>query len=183
MLTTHGVTSLDDTGIAELTFLESLLAEPPATPTGEDDSLAEHEHISAELYRLACLLYVKQALEPDIDRQSAQIQHIVAQFITNLLLLPPTSNANGILCWPLVVVGMLSVISTHQRLIGGRLRRIQDIWKSDIASKSTSLLSQKWRQDRISEGSTGHDRGLGCVEQARRRIYTQQRFNYPIVLL
>ncbi|KAH9234082.1 hypothetical protein K456DRAFT_1805171, partial [Colletotrichum gloeosporioides 23] len=107
-----------------------------------------HEDTTSELYRLACLAYIKLLLTPTLSHRSLEIQLLVRRFVVELSRLPSDSPANNILCWPMVVIGLCSVMAVHRRDIGGRLRRMHETsWRSDIVSRSAEFLSQRWKED------------------------------------
>ncbi|KAL1873126.1 hypothetical protein VTK73DRAFT_1087 [Phialemonium thermophilum] len=137
-----------------LTFADQLEAYQTAWDDG-DSSISQDEAKVSELYRLACLVHIKKTLDPWLPDWSDEIQGLVGRFIRTLNILPPTSPANNILCWPLFIAGMSSVAVSHQRLIIGRLRRnYESRWRSDILSQTADFLSKKWKRDKslTSEG-------------------------------
>jgi len=144
----------DPTTRTELELIETQLYNWQHPKTSEDtEKIASNdESIASELYRLACLIHVKKILTPDLSLQSPEIQHLVLQFTINLKDLSPTSPANGILCWPLVVAGMCATAGTHRRLILGRVRKNNEMWRSEIFTKSADLLCKQWREDKLSGG-------------------------------
>jgi hypothetical protein len=73
---------------------------------------------------------------------------VIAFFITRLDSLSNLSFVNGILGWPLVIVGLCSVIGTHQRVIIARLRAIHNIWRSDIFIQNIEFLRRHWDKAR-----------------------------------
>ncbi|KAI1362300.1 fungal-specific transcription factor domain-containing protein [Xylaria arbuscula] len=169
--------------VDELLLLKAQLSGWSSLPLQDDDIMAQDEHIIAELYRVACIVHIQTTLTSDHSDDSMELQYLVAQFISALDLLPPSSPANGILCWPLVVVGMAAEVATHRRLIVGRLRAMHGIWRSDILSKSTDLLHKIWKRDKKITSS--------CI-QGTPRHYThrtfgpdfgQEGFQYSLVLL
>lgn len=166
---------LDETIASELRSIEAQLADPLIHEHVSHGSPAVVERTTAQLYRLACLIHVRRTLEPDLDPKDPVLQDPVTQFIRYLEMLPSTSPANGILCWPLVVAGLSSVVTAHQRLITGRLRRNHETWRTDILSTSADLLSRQWKQRRECS-SVSNSLGL-------KPIKVQQAFEYPIVLL
>lgn len=166
---------LDETRASELRSIEAQLADPLIYEPASHGSPAVDEQTTAQLYRLACLIHVRRTLEPNLDPRDPVLQDPVTQFIRYLEMLPSTSPANGILCWPLVVAGLSSIVTTHQRLITGRLRKNHETWRTDILSVSAELLSRQWRQRRECS-SVSNSLGLKPVK-------VQQAFEYPIVLL
>ncbi|KAH7133780.1 fungal-specific transcription factor domain-containing protein [Dactylonectria macrodidyma] len=183
---TTSIYSIDEATASEIRILESQLANFPSTRYETDETTVTDEKTTSELYRLACLIHIKKILNPDLPDRSADIQGLVGQFITNLNILPPTSPANNILCWPLVVTGMSSVVMTHQRIIVGRLRKNHETWRSDILSKSAAFLSGKWREAKALEG-----KGAAVDSQDTRPYHIwgrkltagPQAFEFPVVML
>ncbi|KAI0146129.1 fungal-specific transcription factor domain-containing protein [Xylariaceae sp. FL1272] len=143
-----------------------------------DNTMLQSEHVVAELYRLACIVHIQTILTWDYSDDTAELQQLVAEFISVLDRLPPSSPANSILCWPLVVVGMAAAVATHRRLIVGRLRTMHGTWRSDILTKSTELLHSLWREEKTTTSSG--------IQGTRRAIEFEpgpERFQYPLVLL
>ncbi|OGM42225.1 Zn(II)2Cys6 transcription factor [Aspergillus bombycis] len=140
----------DSPARTELTVLEQqLLTWRLELPLRRDaDVTWLNDAITSELYRLACLIYIKKVLDPALSDHSPPIQAHVVAFVDHLGHLPPDAPSNNILCWPLVVAGLSAVLSTHQRAISTRLGQIYDIWRSDILCQSAAFLRQKWRRDR-----------------------------------
>lgn len=166
---------LDDTTASKLRSIEAQLADPLIHEPTSHGSPAVDEWTAAQLYRLACLIHVRRTLNPNLDPRDPAVQDLVTQFTKYLVMLLTTSPANGILCWPLVVAGLSSVATTHQRLITGRLRKNHETWRTDILSMSADLLSRQWKQRkeyfRVSDS-------LGP-----KAIKVQQAFEYPVILL
>lgn len=139
---------LDEVRASELENIMRQLEHCPVPPSHEG-AVSDDDEAVAELYRLACLIHVKKTLDPGLQDSSETIQGVLARFVSILNSLPPTSPANNIICWPLFLAGMSSMVTSHRRVIIGRLRRnYESCWRSDILSKSADLLSEKWRQDR-----------------------------------
>lgn len=166
---------LDETKVSALRSIEAQLADPLIHESASQGLPAVDEWKTAQLYRLACLIHVRRTLEPNLDPKDPILQDPVTQFIRYLETLPSTSPANGILCWPLVVAGLSSVVTTHQRLITGRLRKNHETWRTDILSTSADLLSRQWKQRRECS-RVSNSLGLEPIK-------VQQAFEYPIVLL
>lgn len=166
---------LDETKVSALRSIEASLAESLIHEPAFHGSPAVDEQTTAQLYRLACLIHVRRTLEPNLDPSDPVLQDPVTQFIRYLETLPSTSPANGILCWPLVVAGLSSVATSHQRLITGRLRKNHETWRTDILSTSADLLSRQWKQRRECS-RVSNSLGLKPMK-------VQQAFEYPIVLL
>ncbi|KNG91367.1 Zn(II)2Cys6 transcription factor [Aspergillus nomiae NRRL 13137] len=156
---------------------------PPRT---DADIAWLNDAITSELYRLACLIYIKKVLDPALSDDSPPIQALVIAFADNLGHLPPDAPSNNILCWPLVVAGLSAVESTHQRAISIRLGQIYDIWRSDILCQSAAFLRQKWRRDRnpnrcfasasCGEQEKGEDRSTAAVNDI---LHLQ----FPVILV
>ncbi|KAH8196163.1 hypothetical protein TruAng_009669 [Truncatella angustata] len=142
--------------ISELRELEAQLVSEPALPSRNVEAAASHEDTISELYRVACAVYVKMTLDPDLSYQYKSVQDLVVQFVLHLNQLPATSPANSIMVWPLVVVGMSAVSVAHQRLIVGRLRALHKICRSDIVTKSADMLGKIWRENNIQPTSSPH---------------------------
>lgn len=115
----------------------------PCTSSNSDDS-GYDDRIVFELYRLACLVYVKRTVDPHASLRHPYIQRVIASFIKVLHSLPMNSFANGILGWPLVTVGLCSVVGSHQRIIIARLRSIHNTWRSDIFTQNIEFLRGHW---------------------------------------
>jgi hypothetical protein len=178
---TSGTLTLGEATAVELRTLEAQLE--GYAPTEHEFGGSSDEETTAELYRLACLVHIKKTLQPKLDDCSPAIQVLIGDFITTLGRLPHTSPANNILCWPLMVAGMASVVFAHRRLIVGRLRKNHETWRSDILSTSADLLSRKWREARTSEGikvSQGIDT---CHVEACASSCTWQVSQFPVVFL
>ncbi|CAG9990189.1 unnamed protein product [Clonostachys byssicola] len=165
----------------KLKILEAQLHEQPIY-SGQNTENDYTDELTSELYRLTCLIYIKKTLNPSLPDSSAAVQNLIEQFISILNTLPLASPANNILCWPLFVAGMSSILPYHQRLIVGRLRRnYNSWWRSDILSKTADFLSRNWRYHnaaRESDTTTSEDvNGHGWVE------YGRQGFELPFVLV
>ncbi|KAJ0416990.1 fungal-specific transcription factor domain-containing protein [Aspergillus carlsbadensis] len=166
-----------------------------STPTRRNDIGASSDHIIIyTLYRLACLLYVKKALDPHTPLQFPDVHEITLAFIAQLDLLPESSPANGVLGWPLVVVGLCSVNDAHQRAILARLRSIYRTWRSDIFRRNFEFLQAHWRglrgyTDTRSKEShcacqaTGCGRGGACCATGRLGHFTFQSLGLPTILV
>ncbi|GAB1198649.1 hypothetical protein APSETT444_007976 [Aspergillus pseudonomiae] len=156
---------------------------PPRT---DADIAWLNDAITSELYRLACLIYIRKVLDPALSDDSPPIQALVIAFADNLGHLPPDAPSNNILCWPLVVAGLSAVESTHQRAIIIRLGQIYDIWRSDILCQSAAFLRQKWRRDRnpnrcfasasCGEQEKGEDRSTAAVNDIL-------NLQFPVILV
>lgn len=166
---------LHETKASELRSIEAQLTDRLMYGSASNGSPAVDERTTAQLYRLACLIHVRRTLEPDLDPKDPVLQGPVTEFVKYLNMLPSTSPANGILCWPLVVAGLSSVVTTHQRLITGRLRKNHETWRTDILSMSADLLSRQWKQ-RKECSSVPNSPGLKPI-----KVY--QTFEYPVMLL
>uniref|UniRef100_A0A0B7JZE8 Zn(2)-C6 fungal-type domain-containing protein n=2 Tax=Bionectria ochroleuca TaxID=29856 RepID=A0A0B7JZE8_BIOOC len=164
----------------ELKIFEAQLYDQPIH-SGKNIENDCTDEVTSELYRLACLIYIKKTLNASLPDSSAAVQTLLEQFISILNTLPPESPANNILCWPLFVAGMSSILPYHQRLIVGRLRRnYNSWWRSDILSKTADFLSRSWRSRTAldSQNMTSKDiNGHGWVE------YGRQGFELPFVLV
>ncbi|KAL4746110.1 fungal-specific transcription factor domain-containing protein [Aspergillus terricola var. indicus] len=99
------------------------------------------------LYRLACLIFVKQAIDPLISPRAPELQKIVRGFVTELETLPHDSPSNGLLAWPLVITGFCAVSHAHQRIILARLHIIHKTWRTDIFPKTVDFLRRLWSLD------------------------------------
>ncbi|RAH39835.1 Zn(II)2Cys6 transcription factor [Aspergillus brunneoviolaceus CBS 621.78] len=112
----------------------------PPFNQGYTDIEEQGDAIMSELYRLACILYLKRTIEPALEIKSHTIQALVTDFIRLLELLPPHHPVNCILCWPLVVAGLCTTLHAHQRVITTRLGQIYGVWTSDLVTMSMKLL-------------------------------------------
>ena len=141
-------TLMDDGRRSQLTSMESQLQSwyksVPIENTVMDKSYDE-DMVMFELYRLACLAYVKNTHDPQVSPRNPSLQQIVASFVNELRFLPDNSPVNGLLVWPLVVIGLCAVVSTHQRIIIGRLRVVHKTWRSDIFIHSIKFLRDRWK--------------------------------------
>lgn len=123
---------------SESTLISCGLEEDKYEDSGDD-------MIMFELYRLACLAYIKNTLDPQVSPRNSSLQQIVASFVNELRFLPDHSPVNGLLVWPLVVIGLCAVVSTHQRIIIGRLRTVHKTWRSDIFIHNIKFLRDRWK--------------------------------------
>lgn len=169
--------------VAELKSLEAQLGSWSGIPPQIDGTALSPEHAISELYRLACVIHIRKTLDQDDTGNSSDIQQLLAQFIVVLDRLPPTSTANGILCWPLVVAGMASTIATHRRLIVGRLRAIYKIWRSEILTQSVNMLFNSWREEKDANGLRMRTAHPTYAERAVEFDMCKDWFNCPVVLL
>ncbi|RAH85816.1 hypothetical protein BO86DRAFT_304284 [Aspergillus japonicus CBS 114.51] len=112
----------------------------PPFNQGYADVEEQGDAIMSELYRLACILYLKRTIDPAVGIKNHAIQAIVTDFIRLLELLPPHHPVNCILCWPLVVAGLCTTLHAHQRVITTRLGQIYGVWTSDLVTMSMELL-------------------------------------------
>ncbi|KAL4872521.1 fungal-specific transcription factor domain-containing protein [Aspergillus spectabilis] len=126
---------------------------PAMTPGTVNDG------VTFELYRLACLIYIEQALNPSLMTSDTSIQDKVHIFITYLAQLPPESASDGFLCWPLVVVGLRAVDRSHQAAISAKLKSTYERFRSKIFSGNLALLRRWWREGKNGDGDK--DRGGG----------------------
>lgn len=147
---------MDDTRRSELTNLESQLQNWHRSVPIENTMMVESDKYENsdddmamfELYRLACLAYIKSTLDPQASPRNPSLQNIVTSFVNELGSLPNDSPANGLLVWPLVVIGLCAVVSSHQRIIIGRLRAVHNTWRSDIFVHNMKLLRDRWKKYR-----------------------------------
>ncbi|KAB8207780.1 fungal-specific transcription factor domain-containing protein [Aspergillus parasiticus] len=175
----------DSPARAELVMLEEqLIAWQAELPSRRDADVAWlNDAITSELYRLACLIYIKKVLDTSLSDHSPPIQALVLAFVEHLGHLPPDAPSNNILCWPLVVAGLSAVVVTHQRAISTRLGQIYDIWRSDILCQSAAFLRQKWRDDRnhsAAASSGEHGKGQNDSPVAINDILKLQ---FPVILV
>ncbi|KAE8410483.1 fungal-specific transcription factor domain-containing protein [Aspergillus pseudocaelatus] len=172
----------------ELVMLEQqLVAWQAGLPTrGDADVAWLNDAITSELYRLACLIYIKKVLDTALSDHSPPIQALVMAFVEHLGHLPPDAPSNNILCWPLVVAGLSAVVGTHQRAISTRLGQIYDIWRSDILCQSAAFLRQKWRDDR---NPNRHSAASSCEEKEKGQddstvaINDILKLQFPVILV
>ncbi|KAE8313960.1 fungal-specific transcription factor domain-containing protein [Aspergillus transmontanensis] len=175
----------DSPARAELVMLEEqLIAWQAELPSRRDADVAWlNDAITSELYRLACLIYIKKVLDTSLSDHSPPIQALVLAFVEHLGHLPPDAPSNNILCWPLVVAGLSAVVVTHQRAISTRLGQIYDIWRSDILCQSAAFLRQKWRDDRNHSAAASygeHGKGQNDSPVAINDILKLQ---FPVILV
>lgn len=138
---------------SELSAIEKELSdlEPSARAIHEVNISSLDDAVTSEMYRLACLVYARQILDPGLQIQHAMIQNLLDEFMNQLGQLPPDSPSDSILCWPLVVAGLCATMNEHQRLIIAKLGRIHEIWQCEIFSLSAEFLREKWRKDRMAQ--------------------------------
>jgi hypothetical protein len=115
-----------------------------------------YDRVVFELYRLACLIFVKQAIDPLISPRAPELQKVVGCFLTELETLPHDSPSNGLLAWPLVITGFCAVAHAHQRIILARLRIIHKTWRTDIFPQTVDFLRRLWGLD-TDEGATPNE--------------------------
>ncbi|KAE8167464.1 fungal-specific transcription factor domain-containing protein [Aspergillus tamarii] len=172
----------------ELALLEQqLITWQLELPTRRDTDITWlNDAITSELYRVACLIYIKKVLDTALSDHSPPIQALVLTFVEHLGHLPPDAPSNNILCWPLVVVGLSAVVGTHQRAISTRLGQIYDIWRSDILCRSAAFLRQKWRDNR---NPNRHSTAASCGEhekgQDESTVVTNDilKLQFPVILV
>ncbi|KAL2793506.1 fungal-specific transcription factor domain-containing protein [Aspergillus keveii] len=148
-----------------------------------------------EIYRLACLLFVRRTLYPHAPLCGADMQEIISSVIAQVNLLPESSPANGVLVWPLVVVGVCSLDDVHQRAITARLRSIYRTWRSDILRRNIEFLWAHWKRLRCARRNR-HSAGLGpacrspgdnghhaCCAGGGAGNFTFQGLGFPTILV
>lgn len=139
-----------------------------------------------ELYRLACLIFVKQAIAPLISPRAPELQKIVGCFVTELETLPHDSPSNGLLAWPLVITGFCAVAHAHQRIILARLRIIHKTWRTDIFPQTVDFLRRLWGLD-TDEGATPNENtrylNLNRHRSSLCSGFTLQNLGLPTVLV
>ncbi|KAL3456523.1 fungal-specific transcription factor domain-containing protein [Aspergillus heterothallicus] len=160
-----------------------------------DHERARDKSTVFELYRLACILYIKRTLDPHdipLPHSDRDLQDLVASFITHLDVLPESSFANGILCWPLVVVGLCALNPAHQRAILARLRIMHRTWRTDIFSQNIEFLRAHWEAGRrvrhLSCSSTSSSSGQfcghsSCQDAASSLHFSLQSLAIPAILV
>lgn len=153
----------DSSTTSELIGIEAISADWNTSHPRAPGTIMTDADITSELYRLSCLIRVRNLLNRNLSCHDAEIRGLVSGFITNLDLLQPTSPANGILCWPLFVAGALVGIATHQRLIVGRLQANNNMWRTEILSKAANFLTNKWKTER----SIGQDSIASSAHSSR----------------
>ena len=126
------------------TNLATLESEDPHHQAERRIVYSQEDTTLIELYRLSCLVYVKQILDPDVHPQDNALQHLVNSFVDELSTLEGDSPLNGILTWPLLVIGLCAVTRAQQCLIMARLRQIYKIWRTDIFTTTMDFLRQRW---------------------------------------
>ncbi|RDW63087.1 Zn(II)2Cys6 transcription factor [Aspergillus mulundensis] len=142
--------------LAELANIEAQLANDQMPGTA-GEAYYDDDRVMYELYRLSCLIYVKQTMDPLLPPRDAELQDIVDHFVAQLDSLPHDSPSNGLLAWPLVITGFYAVAPPHQRIILARLRLIYKTWRTDIFPQTVDYLRQFWGL-----GSVDKDRYLDC---------------------
>ncbi|KAL4887679.1 fungal-specific transcription factor domain-containing protein [Aspergillus karnatakaensis] len=131
-----------------------------------------NDGVTFELYRLACLLYIEQTIDPSLPSTSPSIQTKVASFIAYLAQLPPESPSDGFLCWPLMITGIRAVERTHQGAIAARLRSTYERFRSKIFSGNLAVLRRWWKDG----DGIGAVEGFGVGSRERRE-------EYPVLLV
>ncbi|BCS23505.1 uncharacterized protein APUU_31730A [Aspergillus puulaauensis] len=127
-----------------LTDLATAELEQPHYQARINTVYSPDDEILFEIYRLSCLVYVKQILDPDVHPCNHELQHLVNSFVNELNALEGDSPLNGILTWPLLVVGLCAVTRPQQNLIMARLRKSHKIWRTDIFTTTMDFLRQRW---------------------------------------
>ncbi|CAH0055929.1 unnamed protein product [Clonostachys solani] len=102
----------------------------------------------SELYFWACQLETERVLHPEWAKEEAGIQSIVSTFMSVLEAVPADDSANGVLCWPLFVVGLCAVSVRHQTVILARFKTIHAGWRSPIPLQTSKYLATRWREER-----------------------------------
>ncbi|KAL4959679.1 Zn(II)2Cys6 transcription factor [Aspergillus stella-maris] len=131
------------TASQELVSIEGQLQSRQVEGGGSDDHDSVDETIF-EIYRLACLVYVRQLLDRQLSHKTFELHQIVSSVIEHVLSLPDDSPSNGLIAWPLFVVGSYAVAPTHRRTIIARLRFINKSWKTDIFDHTINFLLYAW---------------------------------------
>ncbi|KAL3441788.1 fungal-specific transcription factor domain-containing protein [Aspergillus insuetus] len=165
------------------------LSHGSSTDDDDDDAGPDRMRIF-EIYRLACLLFVRRTLYPHAPLCGADVQDIISSVVAQVHLLPGSSPANGVLVWPLVVVGVCSLDDVHQRAITARLRTIYRTWRSDILRQNIEFLWAHWkhlraRSNRHSTGPTclSPDNGHACCAGGGAENFTFQALRLPTILV
>ncbi|KAL4790139.1 fungal-specific transcription factor domain-containing protein [Aspergillus venezuelensis] len=131
------------TASQELVSIEGQLQNCQVEGGGSDD----HDYVDEtvfEIYRLACLVYVRQLLDPYLFHKTFELHQTVSSVIEHVLSLPDDSPSNGLIAWPLFVVGSYAGAPTHRRTIIARLRFINKSWKTDIFDHTINFLLYAW---------------------------------------
>lgn len=134
-----------DTIIAELEYIERDLWQV-AIESSSSDGRSEIVLIS-ELYYVACQLQLKKAMQPNLTPDDTLVQDFVQSFASALEQLPAESAANGVLCWPLFVVGLCTVNGKHRALLTTRLKAIHKGWRCGIPLQISKYLTRKWKEN------------------------------------
>ena len=113
-----------------------------------DESDSDTGRLASELYFWACQVQVEMALRPDRPREDEAIQAIVSTFMSVLDKIPTDSPANGVLCWPLFMVGLCAVSTKHQAAISARFKAIYSGWRSSIPLQTSKYLTQRWKEEK-----------------------------------
>lgn len=171
-----------------LTGLATAESEQRHYQTQSSTIYSPDDRILFELYRLSCLVYVKQVLDPHVHPCDHKLQHIVNSFVDELSALEGDSPLNGILPWPLLVVGLCAVTRAQQSLIMGRLRKSHKVWRTDIFTTTMDFLRQRWSLLATEPGPQGHEGRQQAMFQYNCRgspgsHYTFESLPLPIVLV
>lgn len=171
-----------------LTDLATTESEQPNYQTQSSTIYSPDDKTLFELYRLSCLVYVKQILDPDVHPRTHELQHLVNSFVNQLNALEGDSPLNGILTWPLLVVGLYAVTRAQQNFIMGRLRKSHQIWRTDIFTTTMDFLRQRWGLLATEMGPQQHKGTQQAMFQYNWRgspgsHYTFESLPLPIVLV
>ncbi len=111
----------------------------------------------SELYYWACQALVQMILKPDKKEGDESVQYIVLAFMDVLERISTGSPANGVLCWPLFIIGLCTASVRHQSAISTRLKTIEVGSRSFIPIQTSRYLSQRWKQQRSHASEASSD--------------------------
>ncbi|KAL4771873.1 fungal-specific transcription factor domain-containing protein [Aspergillus nidulans var. acristatus] len=149
-------------------------------------SFSYDDRVVFELYRVACLIFVKQAIDPLISPRAPELQKIVGCFVSELETLPHESPSNGLLAWPLVITGFCAVAHAHKRIILARLRIIHKTWRTDIFPQTVDFLRRLWGLDTDESATPNEDTRVLSLNNHRSSLWSGfmlQNLGFPTVLV
>lgn len=119
--------------------------------TEESGHFPELQIISS-LYYLACQSLLHILMYPGLSVSDEPIRETIRQFFETLERIPLSSSANGVLCWPLFIIGASLNTGKYRSTILMRLRVIETGWRSPIALQASKILTQTWKDCRPAVG-------------------------------
>ncbi|OAA60378.1 Zn(2)-C6 fungal-type DNA-binding domain protein [Niveomyces insectorum RCEF 264] len=111
-------------------------------------SHADAGKLASELYFWGCQIQIELSQRPGRPKEDETIQALVSTCMAILERIPSDDPANGVLCWPLFVVGLCAVNSKHRAAISNRLQAIYAGWRSAIPLQTSKYLTQRWKQEK-----------------------------------